>query len=536
MKNKFALVAILILGLFATTKTLAATADLNAMYAQLQAMSAQLSQSQNTGAQVKGVQFSPAVGGYFWSSTGAWTAASNTTPVGVPDPVYPYHVTKNANGTLEGYAWNQFFGWLKFHPGLTGPAIPTNDAAYGMKINSTNSTVTGWARSCTPLANISDCANNPNTPALNSQAGGWDGWVKAVNVTYVPSTKKFTGYAWGSMVNSWMDFSGMGMVDNPATEFSAYCSADPSTADVSSLRNSVPPAIKWEAFPSGGTAPYTYQWLWGDVGKTTKSFEVNSVPHYTTEGNYAKSVTTRDSAGHATTSVCIFSVTGGGGCTGCECDDSCGGDDWTPTCRLSASTGVVGQSVTGTAVLDGGTLSGWNVEPDFTDGPEPAFFSTNGNPYIIPGTTFSTPGKYNVFAQLTKNPDSRSVPCGTYTITGVTPPILPCNFSLSPSSITIPNNSYQSALVTGNVGMPMASDIRVSASLPSALGDGSTLTGSCYTSPVVTGCKLGVRATTPPNSRSYQRYALTLNVRSDSGACLDNSLPFVLYDNQSRAN
>jgi len=131
--------------------------------------------------------------GYAWSSTIGWISMSGT----------GYGVELNSNDqTLSGYAWSPIIGWIQFGELTTGfPSGPGTISA-DAKYDTVNNKLTGWVK-----ANAAD--NN-----------GWDGWISLSGTGYgidVNSTNgNFSGWAWGSDVVGWIDFSGVvgGMVSN----------------------------------------------------------------------------------------------------------------------------------------------------------------------------------------------------------------------------------------------------------------------------------------------------------------------------------
>lgn len=112
-----------------------------------------------------------------------------------------------SNGNFSGYAWSENLGWISFAPQGPYPESPK----YSARIDWSTGKVTGWARACAGSA-------NPNTTCVgyNANVGGMDGWIKlsgtaqngsryGVNLNL--TTNQFSGYAWGSKVIGWVDFS-----------------------------------------------------------------------------------------------------------------------------------------------------------------------------------------------------------------------------------------------------------------------------------------------------------------------------------------
>ncbi len=119
------------------------------------------------------------VEGYAWSSNIGWICFD----CGVSNNV----TIENTTGDFNGYAWSSNIGWIDFSSNLSGfPESPSHRARLA-----SDGEVTGWARAL-------------------SYGGGWDGWIKmsgawdnGVNLT----GNNFSGYAWGSEVVGWVDFS-----------------------------------------------------------------------------------------------------------------------------------------------------------------------------------------------------------------------------------------------------------------------------------------------------------------------------------------
>jgi len=134
------------------------------------------------------------------------------------------HVTANAqgqSGAITGYAWSDTIGWISLNGSGYGLLIDTDGKLSGYAWSDN----VGWVS-----ANESELAGCPQNPCraklqesnLNgwlkalaggsSQSGGWEGWISLsgsspnYGVTKNPDGT-FTGYAWGSDVVGWVDFS-----------------------------------------------------------------------------------------------------------------------------------------------------------------------------------------------------------------------------------------------------------------------------------------------------------------------------------------
>ena len=134
------------------------------------------------------------------------------------------YFTANAegqSGEITGYAWSDTIGWISLKGGGHGLLIDTNGKLSGYAWSDN----VGWVS-----ANESELIGCPQTPCraklqgsdLNgwlkalaggsSQSGGWDGWISLSGSSPNYGVTKnadgtFTGYAWGSDVVGWMDFS-----------------------------------------------------------------------------------------------------------------------------------------------------------------------------------------------------------------------------------------------------------------------------------------------------------------------------------------
>ncbi len=126
-----------------------------------------------------------------------------------------YGVSVNSS-TLEltGYAWSDNIGWIKFG-GLSGwptAIVAPGTASQNAQIieKGTGYKLIGWARACVGTKN-GDCSS------MENRTDGWDGWINLggndvsyglnYGVIINSDNKNFSGYAWGSEVPGWTDFS-----------------------------------------------------------------------------------------------------------------------------------------------------------------------------------------------------------------------------------------------------------------------------------------------------------------------------------------
>ncbi len=135
--------------------------------------------------------------GWAWSSTVGWVSMSceNTDSC---DAV-SYGVVVNENGGLDGFAWSEHIGWIQFGNLSDFPA------AGGNARFTENGNMRGWVRALAGAV----------------EDDGWDGWIslscentgQCDTANYGPRATSFSqsgsliGFAWGSDVVGWVDFS-----------------------------------------------------------------------------------------------------------------------------------------------------------------------------------------------------------------------------------------------------------------------------------------------------------------------------------------
>lgn len=114
--------------------------------------------------------------GYAWSDNIGWVSLSGS----------DYGLSMDTNSKLSGYAWSDNIGWITANESeLSGcPSSPCRAKFNGSALN-------GWLRAL-------------------SYGGGWDGWISLSGSGYGVTQSEsgaLSGYAWGSDVVGWLDFS-----------------------------------------------------------------------------------------------------------------------------------------------------------------------------------------------------------------------------------------------------------------------------------------------------------------------------------------
>lgn len=119
------------------------------------------------------------IGGYAWSDTIGWISLNGS----------GYGISIDNGGKLSGYAWSDNVGWISANESdLSG--CPSGQCRAKLNGNSLN----GWLKALT---------------GGTASSGGWDGWISLSGSNYgvTESGGVFSGYAWGSDVVGWVDFS-----------------------------------------------------------------------------------------------------------------------------------------------------------------------------------------------------------------------------------------------------------------------------------------------------------------------------------------
>lgn len=178
--------------------------------------------------------------GYAWSDNIGWVSFDG--------------VNVDTNNDISGYAWSDNIGWVSFNETTGCPQAPCKPKIIANKM-------IGWAK------------------VLSADNKGWDGWLSLStqtgdSITYGPtlSGNTFSGYAWGSDVVGWLDFSQVtGLVTS-----SPVCG----TANGQTFSN--PPASS--NLCSVGTAssvitnPTTYTWTCDNGGQSVSCSANRFVP------------------------------------------------------------------------------------------------------------------------------------------------------------------------------------------------------------------------------------------------------------------
>lgn len=151
-----------------------------------------------------------AITGYAWSGNIGWISmnCTNTNSCGTSN----YGVNIDSSGNVAGYAWSSNIGWIKFGGFSSFP--PAGSGTIAANAHATGNNITGWARACAGLNNVTSPQINQTTPNLSctgvSRTDGWDGWISLSGTGYGVSDSSagaITGYAWGSDVVGWIQFN-----------------------------------------------------------------------------------------------------------------------------------------------------------------------------------------------------------------------------------------------------------------------------------------------------------------------------------------
>jgi hypothetical protein len=233
------------------------------------------------------------VSGYAWSSNIGWISFNCTNDASCASSNYGVNV--DATGNLSGYAWSSNIGWVSFNASEvsgcpSGPCAPVMDRVTG--------DISGWARAL-------------------SQGSGWDGWINLRGAwggvtAGSGATCSWSGWAWGSTVVGWINFSGSGGSVQGTGDacsgaaLSASCSGSPTVPNLNEL-------VTWSSSVTGGTPPYTYNWS-GAVSGPGSSITTS----YSSSGVKNATITVDDSSGQRADPSCSVTVSAPPLAVGCS--------------------------------------------------------------------------------------------------------------------------------------------------------------------------------------------------------------------------
>lgn len=207
--------------------------------------------------------------GFAWSAGGDAASGASGPMLGWISFSGPgYGVSEEStNGELSGYAWSSNIGWITFNNAeLSGCPSGSCTARY----HASSGTIRGWARACSAF--VSGCSG-----ALNTNSGGWDGWIALSGTAADGSSYAVTqdancnwsGYAWGS------DTLGAISMRGTASNGSPYGVSCTNTSSGSVTLTANPTAV-----PSGDASSLTWT---STGGMTSCNFPVGS-PLYDPSG------------------------------------------------------------------------------------------------------------------------------------------------------------------------------------------------------------------------------------------------------------
>lgn len=263
------------------------------------------------------------VKGWMWSSNVGWVKADSN----LTKPV------KVVNDNWEGYAWSSSLGWLNFNPTATATDYP-GEPRHGVRMTTDNK-VEGWARFCSVFRSGCDGELRPN-----SERGGWDGWIKMINVRKEANTGGLLGFAWGGLNVGWVNLgylTGDGSQPPPAggcpvelidTNNDGLGDCCPSYQICTAVGPGTGPSVSCSVIPANGKVddeftwfvngltgfsgnPQDYTYIWsGDDLNEQGGYWNNLISRqevkvtYSTAGQKTASVTVTDSNNRTATADC----------------------------------------------------------------------------------------------------------------------------------------------------------------------------------------------------------------------------------------
>ena len=179
--------------------------------------------------------------------------------------------------TLTGYAWSENIGWVSFNQSdLSG--CPSGTCSARM----TGGALAGWARACAGTVN-GDCTGS-------ARSDGWDGWISLSGSGYGPALPSgqtvgfLSGYAWGSDIVGWIDFSQVAVAGPVGPNGSVTLTANPTRVrpnNSTTLSWTVSGMVGCGITASSGPAPAPYSTANGTDGAHAVSATIISQTVFT---------------------------------------------------------------------------------------------------------------------------------------------------------------------------------------------------------------------------------------------------------------
>lgn len=146
--------------------------------------------------------------GYAWSPNIGWVSFNCVDRSVCATSDYKTAIDLATGNVLSGagmhYAWSANIGWIDTNPAGGYPEAPN----HGIRFDMATGAMTGWARAL-------------------SYGGGWDGWIKITDAKVGSGgivrngAGTAGGWAWGSDVVGWMQFTGSFIVPHIDCDFGA---------------------------------------------------------------------------------------------------------------------------------------------------------------------------------------------------------------------------------------------------------------------------------------------------------------------------
>lgn len=155
-------------------------------------------------------------GGYAWSPNIGWIDMS-----GVSFDATTINAT-NLKANLDGYAWSPNIGWISFNETAGCPSGPGTGSVCKPYVNfeSSNGAIFGWARAWSLKTSAIENYDQESNTTTGDPEEWADGWISFRGTGYGtgcaiitggssggPIIGSCSGYAWGSKVIGWIDFS-----------------------------------------------------------------------------------------------------------------------------------------------------------------------------------------------------------------------------------------------------------------------------------------------------------------------------------------